>query len=605
MALLETEPAARRNGGKDTALRDWVRALEATAPIAGNPRRILAGVIEELALTRGDAPALLSAHECLTYRALAERVNRFARWALDQGLRKGETVGLMMPNRPEYMAIWLGITRIGAVVSLININLRGPSLAHCIDIVAPKHLIVAAELMEEFRSAATHLSSRPKIWSHGGDGDVCARIDLEVEQFSGQPLTESERRDVTIADRALNIYTSGTTGLPKAANVSHHRLMQWSFWFAGLMNTGPDDRMYDCLPMYHSIGGVVATGSVLVNGGSVVVREKFSAQQFWDDIRDWDCTLFQYIGELARYLVNAPKHPHESEHRLRLCCGNGLRADVWEKFKARFEIPRILEFYAATEGNVSLYNVEGKVGAIGRVPSFLTHRFPLALVKFDHAAGKPSRDENGLCIRCAANEAGEAIGRIRGSSPHPGGEFEGYTSSKESETKILRDVFERGDAWYRTGDLMRLDAGGFYYFVDRIGDTFRWKGENVATSEVAEAIMSFPGIVEATVYGVTVPGTEGAAGMAALVVEGVVDLIKLRRHLTQSLPAYARPLFLRIKDRIEVTATFKHKKNDLAREGYDPTMTAEALYFDDPAQQAFVRLDDSLYTRIQANKLRL
>jgi fatty-acyl-CoA synthase len=219
--------------------------------------------------------------------------------------------------------------------------------------------------------------------------------------------------------------------------------------------------MYDCLPMYHSIGGVVATGAVLVHGGSVVIREKFSAREFWTDITDWDCTLFQYIGELCRYLINAPDHPRQRKHRLRLCCGNGMRAEVWDKFQARFEISRILEFYAATEGNVSLYNVEGKTGAIGRVPSFLAHRFPLALVQFDAAAGAPARNAVGRCIRCGVDEVGEAIGRIRDGSLQPGGTFEGYTSAMETERKILRNVFEPGDAWYRTGDLMRRDAGGF------------------------------------------------------------------------------------------------------------------------------------------------
>ena len=317
-----------------------------------------------------------------------------------------------MPNRPEYMAIWLGITAVGGVVALLNTQLRGPSLAHCIDIVAPKHVIVAAELPREFATRRAHIASQPKIWAHGAATARYERIDRAIERFSGRPLTAAERRAVTIADRALLIYTSGTTGLPKAANVSHRRLMQWSLWFAGLMNTRPGDRMYNCLPMYHSVGGVVATGAVLVRGGSVVIRDKFSAQHFWDDIVDCDCTLFQYIGELCRYLVNAPEHPRERAHRLRLCCGNGLRADVWEKFQDRFAIPRILEFYAATEGNFSLYNVEGKVGAIGRIPPFLAHRFPLALVKFDADAGEPVRDADGFCIRCATDEPGEAIGRI-------------------------------------------------------------------------------------------------------------------------------------------------------------------------------------------------
>jgi len=595
LAGMET---TRRSGG-DSALDAWVRALEATAPIAKQPQRLLSDVIAGIAQTHGDRPALISERETLTYRVLAERANRYARWALQQNLGKGETICLLMPNRPDYLAIWLGITSVGGVVSLLNTQLRGPSLAHCIDIVAPRHVIVAGELAEAYRTAA--IASPPQVWPHGGGFD---RIDQEIEKFSGVPLSAAERRGVSIADRALTIYTSGTTGLPKAANVSHHRLLQWSLWFAGLMKAGPDDRIYDCLPLYHSVGGVVATGALLVSGGAVVIAEKFSVQRFWDDIVQWDCTLFQYIGELCRYLVNAPPHPRERAHRLRLCAGNGLRADIWERFQSRFRIPKILEFYAATEGNVSLYNVEGKVGAIGRVPPFLKHRFPLALVKFDDATGAPARDSNGRCLRCVTGEAGEALGRIRGASQSGGG-FEGYTSAEDTERKILRDVFEPGDAWYRTGDLMRMDASGFYYFVDRIGDTFRWKGENVATSEVADAIMAFPGIVETTVYGVAVPGTEGAAGMAVLVGDGDLSLPDLRQHLAQRLPPYARPLFLRLKDGIDVTGTFKHKKSDLIREGFDPKATPDAIYFDDPAQQAYVRLDPALHARICAGKLRL
>ena len=611
MTLLERESVMRPSGGKETALRDWVRALEATAPIAANPQRVFPVIVEELARQRGDAPALLSADESLSFRALSQRANRYARWALAQGLAKGQTVALLMPNRPEYLAIWLGVTATGAVVSLLNIHLRGAALAHCIEITAPRALIVAAELVEALNSAAPYRSGDGKVWLHGGavgvsnDGGEFARLDHDIERYAPEPLNATERRGVTLSDRALNIYTSGTTGLPKAANISHHRLLQWSLWFGGLLNTGPDDRMYNCLPMYHSIGGVVATGAVLVNGGSVVIREKFSARQFWDDIAGWDCTLFQYIGELVRYLVNAPEHPREREHRLRLCCGNGLGADIWEKFQTRFQIPRILEFYAATEGNVSLFNVEGKPGAIGRVPSFLAHRFPLALVKFDPVTEMPARDGNGFCVRCQSGEIGEAIGRIRGDAAPAGGEFEGYTSPEETERKILRDVFERGDAWYRTGDLMRRDASGYYYFVDRIGDTFRWKGENVAASEVAAAIVAFPGIAEASVYGVRVPEADGAAGMAALVVDGPLDFAAFRRHLAAALPSYARPLFLRIKDHIALTETFKQKKNELVRDGFNPAASDDALYFDDPSRQAYVTLGAALYDRIAAGQIRL
>jgi len=606
MAVVEAEQARPTGAGKDTALRDWIRALEATAPIAAHPQRLLCHVIEELAQTQGDAPALLGAGESLNYRALAGRANQYARWALDQNLGKGETVCLMMPNRPEYMAVWLGLTSVGVVVALVNTQLRGLSLAHCIDIVAPTHVIVAAEYSAAFRDAAAQLMSSPKIWTHGDDGaGEWERIDGAVERFSGDQLADAQGRTVTIADRALLIYTSGTTGLPKAANVSHRRLLQWSFWFAGLMSTSPNDRMYNCLPMFHSVGGLVATGSVLVRGGSVLIRDKFSAQHFWDDIVGGECTLFQYIGELCRYLLNAADHPRERAHRLRICCGNGLQADVWKKFQGKFAIPRILEFYAATEGNVSLYNVEGKIGAIGRVPPFLASRFPLALVKFDDATGQPARDAHGFCVRCATDAPGEAIGRIPTGASQSGDVFEGYTDRKDTEQKILHNVFARGDCWFRTGDLMRMDSGGFFYFIDRIGDTFRWKGENVATSEVTAAIMAFAGIREANVYGVRVPGAEGAAGMAAIVTDGALDLAEFRAHLARRLPPYARPKFLRVADRISTTSTFKHTKSDLARDGFDPAATSDPIYLDDAAKNAFVPLDGALYARIKAGDMRL
>ena len=603
MTLHQQKQAASQSGTKTAtktgALQDWVRALEATAAISANPQRILSSVIAEIAQKQPDAPALIGEQESFTYRALAERVNRYARWALAQNLGKGEAVALIMPNCPEYMAIWLGITSVGGVVSLINTNLRGASLAHCLNIVAPKHVIVASELIREFR-AVERLAGQPRIWSHGA-GDFTP-IDQEIENFSGAPLSAAEQRGVTIADRALHIYTSGTTGLPKAANVSHYRLMQWSLWFAGLMDTGVDDRMYDCLPMYHSVGGVVATGALLARGGSVVIRAKFSATEFWSDIAKWDCTLFQYIGELCRYLLDTEP---PRQHRLRLACGNGLRAEVWQKFQRRFQIPRILEFYAATEANFSLYNVEGKAGAIGRVPPFLKHRFPLALVKFDDARGGPARDGSGHCIRCAAGEIGEAIGRIPDGTGEGAAAFEGYTDGAETERKVLHDVFEPGDAWFRTGDLMKQDTSGFFYFVDRIGDTFRWKGENVSASEVAAALTAFPGIAEAVVYGVAMPGTEGAAGMAAIVAHDVLDYTKLRTHLAKRLPAYARPLFLRIKTAVAVTGTFKHDKVELVRQGFDPFASADLIYFDDPRQQAYVLFDRRLSEQVKVGQVRL
>lgn len=582
----------------------WLRALELTAPIASRPDRVFPVVVEELASRWGDAPALLSERESLTYRALGERSNQYARWALDQGLAKGDCVGLLMPNRPEYLAIWLGITRIGGVVALLNTNLTGRSLAHSINIVAPKHLIVAAELADALRESLPDITAAPTIWAHGASQTSYRRIDRDIEQRPGQPLSESERRPVTIGDRALYIYTSGTTGLPKAANVSHARVMQWTHWFAGMMDTQPADRVYDCLPMYHSVGGVQAPGAALVGGGSVVIREKFSASHFWNDITRWDCTLFQYIGELCRYLIHTPPSAQDARHNIRMACGNGLRPDVWDEFKTRFRIPRIFEFYAATEGGVSLFNIEGERGAIGRTPAYLAHRAAPTLVRFDVDKGEPVRNEQGFCVRCAPDEPGEAIGRVGNDPSNLGSRFEGYTSDEASEKRILRGVFQPGDSWVRTGDLMRKDQRGFFYFVDRIGDTFRWKGENVSTSEVSEAICAFPGVKQANVYGVAVPGADGRAGMAAIVAGKGLDLAALRADLNHRLARYARPLFLRIRHEMEVTGTLKYTKTDLVKQGFDPAAIADDLYFNHPEQEAFVRLDTALYHSIRAGQIR-
>ncbi len=587
-----------------TFLRGALRALRMTTPIAKHPKRVFPRVIEELAEKFGDAPALISDRERFSYRELARRANRYARWAQRERIARGEVVCLLMPNRPEYMAIWIGISGAGGVAALLNTNLVGPSLAHCIDIVTPRHIIVASELASTFASARPLLKTDAQIWSHG-DSTEFPRLDLDIETLPADPLLPSERPDLTIEDRALYIYTSGTTGLPKAANVNHYRVMLASCAFAGVMDVKSTDRMYDCLPMYHTAGGLVATGALLHRGGSVVIRERFSASEFWDDVVRFDCTLFQYIGEFCRYLVNSPPTPAETRHRVRLACGNGLRPDLWEQFETRFRIPQIIEFYGATEGNVNIFNFEGRRGAVGRVPWFVAHRFPIEVVRFDVERQQPVRNAQGFCERCSANEPGEVIGKIVNDASRPGNRFEGYAVTAQSETKILRDVFEVGDAWFRTGDLMRRDENGYFYFVDRVGDTFRWKGENVSTSEVAEAINRFPGILDANVYGVEVKGREGRAGMAAIVCRGACDLAKLQDHLAAHLPEYARPVFLRIQSEIEVTGTFKQKKIDLVKEGFDPSATHDPIYFCDPRQKTFVRLDRPLYERIERGEVRL
>ena len=587
-----------------SALKAWVRALERTTALEREPLRTLPVLVDQWAERSGDAAALICPNAALSYRQLAADCHRYSRWAVAQGLKRGDTVGLLMPNSAHYMAVWLGLTRAGVSVALLNTQLRQEGLTHCIRIVAAKLMIVGSDLYHAVPEVRSVLGAALPWWAHGPGNHDLPRLDLAITQVPGDAVAPAEMALPSLEDRALFIYTSGTTGRPKAAHVSHFRVMQWSHWFAGMMDTGPSDRMYDCLPLYHSVGGVVATGATLVGGGTVLLRERFSASDFWRDVVEERCTLFQYIGELCRYLVNTPPSPQEAAHRLRLCCGNGLRADVWERFQQRFQIPQILEYYASTEGNFSLYNCEGKVGAIGRIPAFLKHRTPVEIVRFDPATQAPSRNAAGRCTACAPDEVGEALGRLRSADSPQLGRFEGYADEGATAKKILHDVFGADDAWYRTGDLMRRDPQGFFYFVDRVGDTFRWKGENISAAEVTEVVTSCPGISDAAVYGVSVPGTEGRAGMAAIVTEPGFDLRVFRDYLCARLPDYARPVFIRIVAAMELTGTFKLQKQTLSAEGFDPTRIS-GLYVDDRTLQAYVALDALVHQQLQAGTLRL
>ena len=597
--------ASGQTDARETTNAAWIRALGLASAIDAHPERTFPDVIEALAARWGDKPAVLSDRERFSFVGLAERANRYARWALGEGLRPGDVVALLMPNRPDYLAAWIGLGRVGIVTALLNTNLVGRSLAHCVSAATARRAIVDVALVPAWLDAATHLEEAPTLWVHGEATDQGPRLEDALAALEGGAIPAADRPAVSTRDRALLIYTSGTTGLPKAAFVSHHRVMMWSHWFAGMVDAGPDDRMYDCLPLYHSVGGVVATGAPLVGGGSVVIAERFSARSFWDDVARWDCTLVQYIGELCRYLLKAPEGASDRAHRVRLACGNGLRGDVWEAFQERFGLPRVLEFYAATEGNFSLYNVEGRPGAIGRIPSFMAARFSAAVVRHDVEAGVPARGPDGLCIRCAPGEPGEAIGRIEPGEVARAGRFEGYTTGRDTDAKVLRDVFKAGDAWFRTGDLMRLDRQGTFFFVDRIGDTFRWKGENVATTEVAEALMAVPGVEEATVYGVPVPGADGKAGMAALTVSDAFDLGALPARMAQALPAYARPVFLRVVGSLAVTETFKQKKAVLVAEGFNPTVVGDPLFAATGPEGRYEPLDPALHARIATGTARL
>jgi fatty-acyl-CoA synthase len=575
--------------------RAWLRALEATAEATRDPHRILPRAVGDWARTFAEAPALVSARECFTFRDLEKRMNQYSRWALAEGIGKGEPIALMMGNRPEYFAIWLGLVQVGAIVALFGSDLRAPAIAHALKASGAQRIIVSAECAEVCRSAVSVLGDAAEIWIHGSEQCGTRSVDLRATDANGDTLTREELRPVTLNDRALRIFTSGTTGLPKAAEVSHRRLVTWIHWFAGLAGLTASDRLYNCLPMHHSVGGVVAVGAPLVFGGSVAIAERFSARGFWDDVARWECTAFQYIGELCRYLLAAPIHPAERSHRIRVAIGNGLAQEAWRPFVDRFGPLRILEFYASTEGNVWLYNVEGKIGSIGRMPLYMAVRDPIALARFDYDSQTPARGPDGFCIRCADGEVGEALGRIGKES---GAHFEGYSEKVETDRKTLRDVFEHGDAWMRTGDLMRRDTDGFYTFVDRIGDTFRWKGENVSTSEVEAALRACPGVKEAVVYGVAVPGADGRAGMALLKIDRSFDLDALPGCL-EILPRYARPLFLRLAPKIEITETFKAKRRAYVDEGFDPERIEDPIFVFDVQRQAFVVLDSERYVAIK------
>ena len=578
-----------------------MRAVKKSGAIMKNPDRTFRDVAEELAAKHADKPALVSDRERFTYGEWNGRANRYARWLRAQGLRKGDAVALFMPNRPEYICIWTAGTKLGSITALINTNLTGKSLAHCITIADAKIAIVDAALAREFETARNLIHPNVRVFIHGdAAGGPCSdlpRVDTALAEFSGENLPASEREKLTTNDKALYIYTSGTTGLPKAANINQSRLMRQMLGFAGAIGSKASDKIYIALPLYHATGGICGVGVTLCVGGTCVIREKFSGREFFPEIVRHECTLFVYVGELCRYLLATPPNPADTTHKLRACFGNGLRPDIFEAFRERFRLPKIVEFYGATEGNVALFNFDSMSGAVGRIPKWLERKFSVKIVRFDIEREEPVRGPDGLCIECAPGEAGEILGEILDDPKKPANRFDGYADTAATDKKILRDVFRKGDAWFRSGDLMKKDERGYFYFVDRIGDTFRWKGENVSTTEVAEAITTFPGVREATVYGVQIPGSDGRAGMAAIVPQDVAhfDLAGLREHLKAHLPDYARPLFLRLQEHLEITGTFKPRKLDLVSDGFDPTRTGDPIYVDDKVAQAYLPMDSFRY----------
>lgn len=587
--------------------RDWRftrglnRTLKAVKSIAPDSENLVCDDVQAAVDEWRDSPAITFEGRSLTYGELDAMANRFAHWGKGLNLRRGQTVALFMPNRIEYFAVWYGLSKIGVVTALINNQLSGLALAHCLNISGASYVIVDPETSPVFAAARPLLEKPLTQWilgpAHGDQRDLVQAL----KSCSQLPPDKGVRGEIRARDTALLIFTSGTTGMPKAARVTHVRAQLYMRGFAGATGARAGDRIYVTLPLYHATGGLCALGAALLTGGSVVLRRRFSASHFWGEVVEEGCTMFVYIGELCRYLVNQPPSEDETRHKIRLAFGNGLRPDIWPVMKERFRIPEILEFYGSTEGNVSMFNFDGREGAIGRAPKWLRSRFNIRLVQFDVETEEPVRGTNGLCIEAGPGQIGECVGLIGGDARS---EYTGYVDKAASEKKVLRDVFEKGDAWFATGDLMKSDADGYFYFVDRIGDTFRWKGENVSTNEVAERLLACPGVKEANVYGVTVPGAEGRAGMAGLVVGPEFDIKVFGERVAQDLPAYAQPLFVRILPALETTGTFKTRKMDLIADGFDPAKVKDPLFFHDP-KKGYVKLTRGVFEKISAGTVKV
>ena len=550
-------------------------------------------VLEDRAHTHGDYQALAYLDRRYTWREVDAEANRWAHLFKGEGIGHGDVVALMMDNRPEYLFVVHGLGKLGASAALINTNLSGGPLAHAVNIGHARKVLVGdehAKTVAEARPAFEHLDTDRPLLVHAEDGSSLRVVEADVvnDLLESMP-TEAIGAEVkkSVKDLYCYIYTSGTTGLPKASVISHFRALGAGWIMSHLMMANrPGDVIYVPLPLYHSSAMFIGWSAALNTGAGIALRRKFSASQFWNDIRKFDASHFVYIGELCRYLLNSEPKPDDREHNLQVAIGNGLRPDIWDEFQGRFGIPKIREFYGATEGTVVLMNREGRAGMIGKLG------FGAAVVRCDQESGEPVHDASGRCERVAEGEIGLLLGKIGLAG------FDGYVDKKASQKKIMSGVFADGDNWFNTGDLVQLHDGKWLSFADRVGDTFRWKGENVSTNEVAEVCNGSPGVLESNVYGVQVPGADGRAGMAALNIDGDFDLESFAGHVNANLARYQRPLFVRILDGgMQTTGTFKHQKVAYRNEGFDPSKTTDDLfYFDGGAYQP---IDSSAFAAIE------
>ena len=558
----------------------------------------LAWALQRAAERHPERPALMDENRQLSYHAFNAWANRLAWTFKAEGVSHGDVVAVMMENRLELLAILAALSKLGAVGALINTTQRGKVLAHSFNLVKPGFLVIGDELHGVFDEIADqlHTPCTRRYWIADQDclSDAGQAPDgwLNLMQLAAAQAEDNppDSLRVRMKDACFLIYTSGTTGLPKASIMSHGK---WIKAYGGFGHSGltlsERDVLYLTLPCYHNNAVTVCWSAALAGGAAIALRRRFSASAFWSDVARYQATCFGYIGELCRYLLNQPVHPAEQGNSLRCMIGNGLRPSIWSEFKQRFGVEQITEFYASSEGNIGFTNVFNFDNTVGYTPA------TYAIVRYDLENDRPIRGNKGFLQKADKGEAGLLISEISAKWP-----FDGYTDPAKSEAAILRDVFKKGDAWFNTGDLMRDIGCKHAQFVDRLGDTFRWKGENVSTTEVENVLGAFPGVEDAVVYGVEIPGTNGRCGMAALrLAQGFeLDGAALGTHLDARLPAYAAPLFVRLLGEVETTGTFKYKKADLKQAGYDPRQVDGPLFVRLPSSTSFEPLDDELHAAI-------
>ena len=484
----------------------------------------------------------------ITYAEANETVNRYAAVLAAKGVGHGDVVGIMMRNSPEPVLLMLAAVKCGAISGMLNYHQRDEVLKHSLGLLSASVVVAETEFVEP-------------ITESGADTDGLITLDEFKQLAETAPTSNPATTSAVLAkDKAFYIFTSGTTGMPKASVMTHYRWLRALAGFGGLgMRLNSNDTLYCCLPLYLNNALTVALSSVLNSGATLALGKSFSASKFWDDVIRYDATAFVYIGEICTYLLNQPEKPTDRKHRVRVICGNGLRPAIWDAFTERFGIKRVCEFYAASEGNTAFVNVLNIDKTTGICPS------PIAFVEYDEHTGEPVRGDDGRVRKVKKGEPGLLLSKVSNFQP-----FDGYTDKKESEKKLVRDAFKEGDVWFNTGDLMRAQGLGHAAFTDRLGDTFRWKGENVATTEVEAAVSTDPQVEEATVFGVEVPDTGGRAGMVAIQLkEGKeFDGKSLAKAAFDKLPGYAVPLFVRVVSELAHTSTFKSQKGDLRKEGY-------------------------------------